>query len=445
MSACTHSGWGRLDFGLQKALRFEHRFQTLPDREDGLSILPFGNGRSYGDSCLNTGGALIECRNLDRFISFDHDTGVVRCEAGVLLSQILELALPAGWIVPAMPGTQFVTIGGAIANDVHGKNHHRAGTFGRHVICFELLRSDGRRLLCSPDENSELFRATIGGLGLTGIITWAEFKLKKVATPYLQQEVIRFRNLSEFFQLSSESDSDYEYTVAWIDCLSTGASLGRGLFMRANHMTVQPAKPPKPPGRSVRIPFSPPVSLINDFSLRLFNFAYYRKQLKKRTSGPVHCLPYFFPLDSILEWNRIYGPRGFYQYQCVLPVANGEAGITKILEKISRAGTGSFLAVLKTFGDIPSPGMMSFPRHGVTLALDFPNKGNKTLALMAELDEVTHEHGGALYPAKDGRMPPRLFETSFPALETFRSHIDPAFSSSFWRRVATVPARESGQ
>ena len=402
-------------------------------------MLPFGNGRSYGDSCLNTGGALIECGSLDRFLSFDVDGGVMRCEAGVQFSRILDLAIPAGWILPTMPGTRFLTVGGAIANDVHGKNHHSAGTFGRHVSCFELLRSDGSRTLCSPERNTELFRATIGGLGLTGVVTWAELRLKRCATPYLSQEVIRFANLSEFFELSGASDGDYEYTVAWVDCLAAGRSLGRGLFTRANHLEQLPAKPPKPPGRAASIPFSPPMSLINALSLRLFNAVYYRKQRADRASGPVHYKPFFFPLDSIREWNRIYGPRGFYQYQCVLPMARGEEGIAEILRRISSSGSGSFLAVLKVFGDTPSPGMMSFPRPGVTLALDFPNKRGKTLALLASLDEVTHEFGGALYPAKDARMPPWMFADSFPALEAFKPHIDPAFSSSFWRRVAGTP------
>lgn len=436
MSRAVTSGWGRLDFGPQRALPLEHRFQALPHAEPDGPLLPFGNGRSYGDSCLNTGGALVDCRALDRFIAFDRQSGVLRCEAGVLLSQILDLVVPAGWILPAMPGTQFITVGGAVANDVHGKNHHTAGTFGRHVRCLELLRSDGERLLCSPDSNPELFRATIGGLGLTGVVTWAEMQLKPVATPYLEQDVVRFRDLREFFLLSTASDGAYEYTVAWIDCLARGRSLGRGLFTRANHLDQTPDRPPKAPGRVARVPLSPPVSLINGLSLRLFNAVYYRKQRADSTTGPVHYKPFFFPLDSILDWNRIYGPRGFYQYQCVLPMARGEEGIAEILDRIARSGTGSFLAVLKVFGDVPSPGMLSFPRPGVTLALDFPNRSRKTLALMTGLDEVTRAYGGALYPAKDARMPPAMFEASFPALDEFRRHMDPGLSSSFWRRVS---------
>ncbi len=435
----NRTGWGRLDFGPQTVLPYDHRFEALPDltgRAGLPSMLPFGNGRSYGDSCLNTGGALVDCRRLDRFVSFNGETGVMRCEAGVLFADILAIAVPRGWMLPAMPGTKFVTVGGAIANDVHGKNHHRAGTFGCHVRRFELLRSNGERLTCSPDANGELFRATIGGLGLTGLITWAEFQLRPVATPFLRQQVIRFRNLGEFFDLSAESDEEYEYTVAWIDCLSRGAALGRGWFMRANHLAEAPADPPRPPGRKPGIPFSPPVSLINGLSLRLFNFVYYRKQREDVSEGPVHYDPFFFPLDSIADWNRMYGPKGFYQYQCVLPTDGGRSGIADILDRIAGSGTGSFLAVLKMFGERQSPGLMSFPRPGVTLALDFPNRGGKTLALLDSLDEIVVAYGGAIYPAKDARMPPRLFASAYPRLDEFSRYMDPSFSSSFWRRVA---------
>jgi FAD/FMN-containing dehydrogenase len=436
LAPTDRTGWGRLNYGPQILLPFRNRHQALPVTEGDIkTLLPFGNGRSYGDSCLNTGGALIECRNLDHFISFDKDNGVLRCEAGVLFKEILDLIVPAGWIIPAMPGTQFVTVGGAIANDVHGKNHHSAGTFGKHLNCFELLRSDGTHLLCSETENNDLFRATIGGLGLTGIITWADFKLKRIETPYLMQDVIRFHSLEEFFKLAQESDSRFEYTVAWIDCLASGSSLGRGLFMRADHMDHEPSQPTKVPARILSVPFAPPFSLVNALSLRLFNSTYFRKQSADKISGPVHYEPFFFPLDSILHWNRIYGPKGFYQYQCVLPVAGEEKGISEILELIARSGAGSFLTVLKKFGDTASPGMLSFPRHGITLALDFPNKGAKTIALLTSLDEITRKFHGALYPAKDARMSPAMFAGSFPALRDFQQHIDPAFSSSFWRRV----------
>ena len=436
MSGGQYQSWGRIDFGPQTGVRYDDRLAPLPKTEADKTVLPYGNGRSYGDSCLNTGGVLIDCRGLDRFIAFDADSGLVRCEAGVLLADILDVAVARGWFLPVSPGTRFVTVGGAIANDVHGKNHHRAGTFGCHLRCFELLRSNGERLLCSPDENRDYFQATIGGLGLTGLVTWVEIQLKPVANAYIDQETIRFGDLSEFFDLSQASDAEFEYTVAWIDCLATGPSLGRGLFMRGNHAPTAASKTPKAPGKSLSVPFAPPLSLVNRLSLRAFNALYIRKQRSDRVASQVHYQPFFYPLDAIGNWNRMYGPRGFYQFQCVLPSADGKTGIAEILTETAAAGWGSFLAVLKVFGDRPSPGLMSFPRPGVTLALDFPNAGAGIRGLLDRLDRITGEHGGAVYPAKDARMSPGLFRQAYPALNEFVKWIDPAFSSSFWRRVA---------
>lgn len=444
MSVADFESWGRIAFGPQTGVRFDERTAPLPRAASGAPGLPFGNGRSYGDSCLNTGGVLIDCRRLDRFIAFDHETGVLRCEAGVLLADILAVAVPLGWFPPVCPGTQFVTVGGAIANDVHGKNHHRAGAFGCHVRCFELLRSDGARLLCSPDENADLFRATIGGLGLTGLITWAEIQLKPVANAFIDQEVIRFEKLADFFALSAASDQDFEYTVAWVDCLAGGDALGRGLFSRGNHAASIAGAAPKPPRHRLSVPVTPPLPLVNRLSLRAFNELYYRRQRGETAAKQVHYQPFFFPLDAIGNWNRLYGPRGFYQYQCVLPPAQGEAGVAEILAAVAAAGAGSFLAVLKQFGDRPSPGTLSFPRPGVTLALDFANTGDRTRRLLDRLDEIVGRCGGAIYPAKDARMSPDMFARAFPALEEFKAFVDPAFSSSFWRRVtgAGGPAGE---
>ena len=445
MSGGLYQSWGRIDFGPQTGVRFDDRLSPLPDTEAGKTLLPYGNGRSYGDSCLNTGGVLIDCRHLDRFISFDTETGVLRCEAGVLLADILDVAVPRGWFPPVSPGTRFVTVGGAIANDVHGKNHHVAGTFGCHVRGFELLRSNGERLRCSPDENREYFQATIGGLGLTGAVTWAELQLKPVANPYIDQEVIRFRDLAEFFRLSEESDGEFEYTVAWIDCLAKGSSLGRGLFVRGNHARAAAGTTAKKPGRSLSVPIAPPLSLVNGLSLRAFNTLYFHKQRGGEVASQMHYQPFFYPLDAVANWNRMYGPKGFYQYQCVLPAADGEAGMTEILQAVTAAGMGSFLAVLKLFGDIASPGLLSFPRPGVTLALDFPNNGDKVRALLDRLDAITGNYGGAVYPAKDARMSPEIFHKAYPGLDEFADYIDPAFSSSFWRRIAGGDKGAAGQ
>ena len=399
------------------------------------SMLPFGNGRSYGDCCLNDRGILVDARGLDRFIAFDAQTGTLRCEAGVLLSEVLALTVPRGWFLPVTPGTQFVTVAGALANDVHGKNHHRAGTFGRHVRCFELLRSNGTRLQCSSAENPDWFRATIGGLGLTGLITWVEIQLKAVPGPEIEQEIIRFGRLEEFFQLSRESDLTFEYTVAWIDCAAKGASLGRGLYIRGNPAEGRRPRRANAGAIRVTVPFDPPFALVNGPSLRLFNALYYRKQLRARSHSTVHYSRFFYPLDAIGAWNRIYGSNGMLQYQCVIPHRHAEEAIPEILREVADAGTGSFLAVLKLFGDLPSPGLLSFPRPGATLALDFPNLGKLTFDLLDRLDAITMAAGGALYPAKDARMSADTFRKSFPDWGELKRFIDPRFSSSFWRRV----------
>jgi FAD/FMN-containing dehydrogenase len=394
------------------------------------TLLAHGNGRSYGDSCLNDGGALLHTRGLDRFIAFDPATGMLRCEAGMLFSDILDFALPRGWFLPVAPGTRYITVGGAIANDVHGKNHHRAGTFGEHVRCFELLRSDGSRVVCSREVNASLFAATVGGLGLTGLITWAEFALKMVPGANMATQTLRFANLPEFFTLSAQSEQDYDYTVAWIDCSGAGRTFGRGLFIRANH---SPASQPVARPRRLRMPFMPPVSLINRASLRAFNAAYFHAS--RQGDALTHYEPYFFPLDAIADWNRIYGPRGFLQYQCVVAPAHAESAVAELLQRIAASGTGSFLAVLKVFSDRPAAGILSFPRAGTTLALDFPNRGAATLALLEQLDDVVVAAGGAVYPAKDARLRGARFRSYFPLWERMLPHIDPKFSSGFWRRV----------
>jgi FAD/FMN-containing dehydrogenase len=397
-------------------------------------MLPFGNGRSYGDSCLNDGGLLLDMRGLDRLISFDRQRGLICCEAGVLLGEILDLAVPAGWFLPVSPGTKFVTVGGAIANDVHGKNHHRAGSFGCHVTRFELLRSDGSRRICSPAENPEWFGATIGGLGLTGVILWAEIRLQPVAGAAMDTETIRFADLAGFFRLTDESDAGFAYTVAWVDCVSRGKSLGRGVFTRANHAAHDP-RPVRPPRRSPGIPVELPAPIVTDTFVRTFNAWYYRRPRRRR--GCVHYDSFLYPLDRIRDWNRMYGRCGFFQYQCVVGPSSGRDAVAELLSRIARAGGGSFLAVLKVFGSIPSPGLLSFPRPGITLALDFPNHGTKTLQLLDGLDQVVRTSGGAVYPAKDARMSAESFRDYFPRWRSFCEYLDPAFSSGFWRRVAS--------
>ncbi|MGI9336521.1 MAG: FAD-binding oxidoreductase [Gammaproteobacteria bacterium] len=418
------------------AVRVTRRGAPLPvprDREQ--TCLPFGNGRSYGDVCLNDGGMLLDARGLDRFISFDREAGLLRCEAGVLLGEILSLVMPHGFVLPTTPGTQFVTVGGAIANDVHGKNHHRAGSFGCHVRALELARSDGTRLRCSTSENPQWFAATIGGLGLTGLIVWAEIALQRVASPAFEVDTVPCPDLSSLIECSRRSEADYEHTVGWLDCLARGARLGRGFVMRANHASTPARAHFERAAKPLGMPFTPPLSLVNGATLKALNSLYFhavRWRSKRRTMAYDE---FCYPLDGIRNWNRMYGPHGFVQYQCAVPHAGAEHTLAEMLEKIARARTGSVLAVLKTLGTRPSPGLLAFARPGVTLALDLPNRGAATLALLDALDRIVLNAGGALYPAKDARMSAQAFKRFYPRWSEMRTYCDARFSSSFWRRV----------
>ena len=421
------SAWGRLGTA-------DHHMQPLADRTrikteitgqgQGLA---FGMGRSYGDVCLNPGGTLWDLRSLDRFIAFDEQMGLLRCESGTLLREIQRFGVTRGWMLPVVPGTQYVTVGGAIANDIHGKNHHRFGCFGDHVTQLTLARTSGEVITCRPGDT--MFAATVGGLGLTGVIVEAELQLRRVPGPWLEVETLPYQDLQEFFTLAGASEADWEHTVSWIDCLHPS---GRGIFMRANPVT---ANQPEPlPRADIRFPFVPPISLVNRLSLRPFNAMYYR--LKKTQARQLQYYEQFFhPLDRIQDWNRLYGPRGFYQYQCVLPHEVGAAGVQALLKTISSAGMGSFLAVLKTFGQRDTVGMLSFARPGVTLALDFPNVGAPTLDVFERLDAIVMEAGGRLYPAKDARMSRALFEAGYPRLNEFLPLRDAGISSAMSRRL----------
>jgi FAD/FMN-containing dehydrogenase len=298
--AIESPSWGRYPSAQQDVLAITSRSGALPDFPG--HALPRGNGRSYGDSCLDDGGTLLDARLLDRFIELDTHRGVLRCEGGVLLSDILHIVVPRGWFLPVTPGTKFITVGGAIANDVHGKNHHVAGTFSNHVRVLELLRSNGERLRCGPFENADWFAATAGGLGLTGLITWAEVQLKRIDGPMMAAETCRFDDLDEFFRLSDESEHEYEYTVAWVDCTARGRSLGRGVFSRANHSAADsPSGWHQYPTRGMRVPFTPPFSLVNPFSVRCFNNLYFHRQPRTTRYSLEHYEPWFYPLDSLRE------------------------------------------------------------------------------------------------------------------------------------------------
>ncbi|TRC90509.1 FAD-binding oxidoreductase [Mesorhizobium sp. WSM4310] len=399
------------------------------------SLLAYGNGRSYGDSCQNQAGTVVDMRTLNHIRAFNAETGVLEADAGVLLSDIIAHAAPYGFFPAVVPGTQFVTLGGAIANDVHGKNHHRRGTFGCHVESFTLLRSDRKTYRCSATDNPRLFRATIGGMGLTGLMLSASIRLMRVPSLDIVEKTTPFRDLGEFFDLAEAADQANEYAVAWIDQLAGGRNSGRGLLFTGNHAEHGPHAASRA-GGNLSVPFQPPFNVLNRPFLTAFNAAY--RWNKSRATAPRQTgyHGFFFPLDGVRDWNRLYGPNGLFQHQSVVPEEAARSVVPELLAAARRAGQGSFLTVLKRFGSIRSPALLSFPRPGYTLTLDFPNKGAATLALLGDLDRITVAAGGAVNPYKDARMGAAIFAASFadwPRLEALR---DPAFMSDFWARTA---------
>ena len=399
------------------------------------TVLPYAYGKSYGDSCLNEGGTLIDTKKLNKFIDLDEENSTITCQAGVTLKDVLNFITPKRYFLSVTPGTKHISVGGAIANDVHGKNHHKVGTFGSQTVRFELLRSNGDRLICSRQENPELFSATIGGLGLTGLITWAEFKIRKVSSPFIMMDSIKFDSIEEFFDINAQSDVDYDYTVSWVDLTASGSRLGRGLYNRGNHLDITKHAEPvlKIKDSIPTFPFDYP--FINPFTVQIFNILYYNKQFNKKQTSIVDYNPFFYPLDAVDKWNRAYGKNGFLQYQFVIPFDNVKPNLTNILKYISSTGLSSFLTVLKTFGDIKSPGMLSFPRTGVTMAVDFSYNGEKTLKILSDMNNMIKDYGGVLYPAKDAQMSAEDFWMFYPQAKEFSKYIDEKFSSSFRRRV----------
>jgi FAD/FMN-containing dehydrogenase len=425
----AYASWGGLKANATRVLR--------PAAHESLAAplepyLAYGAGRSYGDSGLPAGGCLIDMRSMGRILGFDPATGVLKAEAGVTLADILERVLPLGWFLPVTPGTRFVTLGGAIANDVHGKNHHRAGSFGRHVRALSLVRSDGTQRICSPDEERGWFDATIGGMGLTGLIGWAEIQLCRVSSPDVTQESLKLAKLSDFFDRLDETDAKFEYGVAWLDSLASGANTGRGVMMRANH-AASGASQPRP--RPLSLPFTPPVPLVNGLTMRAFNMLYRWRALSGAPQRNVSWASFFYPLDAVAHWPRAYGPGGLRQHQSVIPRAGAESAVARLLETARKAGHASFLTVLKSFGEKPGAGLLSFARPGVTLTLDFAWRGAVTDRLLDRLDAITLSAGGAVNPYKDARMSAETFRASFPNWGDFLPFLDPFAESAFSRRV----------
>lgn len=423
--------WGRLSYRDYTVKILGRDMPAEDEKNASTSAIVRGSGLSYGDCCLNGNGVTYLTQKLDRFIEFDSSRGLLTCEAGVTLGEIQSSFASKGWMLPVTPGTQFVTVGGAIANDVHGKNHHRYGCFGNHVTEIKLARTDGHTFACSPTRESNWFAATVGGLGLTGVIREATIQLRPVLSRWLDIEALPYSSLEEFFAITSISEENWEYTVSWLDC--SKAKRPRGIFFRANHSEIDTDDYA---GRSSwSIPVTPPISPVNRYSLAIFNSLYYAMHRKRSGAYRDHYTQYFYPLDSITHWNRLYGRKGFYQYQLVIPLKDSETVLQSLLREIARSGMGSFLSVLKTFGERESLGMLSFPMAGVTMALDFPNRGKDLERLFKRLDAIVLDAGGRLYPAKDARMPAKVFAAGYSELPQFLQYKDPGLSSDLSRRL----------
>lgn len=398
------TNWGNFPV-VEKEMRSDDSLRKIKEFvKNNNEIIARGNGRCYGDASLSE--HIFSTKKLNKFISFDRLNGVLECEAGVLLSDILEVTVPQGYFLFVTPGTKFITVGGAIASDVHGKNHHAEGCFSDYVLEFSLLNENGDVLNCSRTENADKFWATVGGMGLTGIILSAKIKLKNIESAYIRQESIKAENLDEIFKLFDESES-WTYNVAWIDCLQTGKNIGRSILMRGEHAFRHelPKKFSENPLRlknkwKPTVPFYFPDFVLNSLTVKLFNWAYYGKQRSKEVKNFIDYETFFYPLDVVNDWNKIYGKSGFIQYQMVIPKENGKAGMKKILETIAKSGNGSFLAVLKLFGKSNPEAYNSFPIEGYTLALDF-KVNSKLKKLVAKLDEIVEEFGGRIYLTKD--------------------------------------------
>lgn len=398
------TNWGNFPV-VEKEMRSEDSFKRIKEFVlNHNEIIARGNGRCYGDASL--GETIFSTKKLNKFISFDRLNGVIECESGVLLSDVLEIAVPQGYFLYVTPGTKFISVGGAIASDVHGKNHHAEGCFSEYVIEFKLMTESGDIITCSREQNSDKFWASIGGMGLTGIILTVKFKLKNIESAYIRQESIKAENLDEIFRLFEESES-WTYTVAWIDCLQKGKNLGRSILMRGEHafqhelphnLTKQPLRLKKK--LQPTVPFYFPGFVLNALTVKIFNLLYYKKQAKKEVKSFIDYETFFYPLDAITDWNKIYGKSGFIQYQMVIPKEAGKEGMKQILETIAASGNGSFLAVLKLFGKNNPEAYNSFPFEGYTLALDF-KVNSKLKKLVEKLDDTVQQFGGRIYLTKD--------------------------------------------
>ena len=450
----TLSGWGRYPVQTCELERPE-RYAGL--HSDAASVIARGQGRSYGDAALNENRRVLLTERVNRLLDFDAVQGALRAEAGVTLAEILDVIVPKGWFLPVTPGTKFVSLGGCVAADVHGKNHHHDGSFGDHVLAIEMILADGSRVACSPSDNAELFWVTVGGMGLTGIIGEVTLKLIPVQSGYMMVRHHAAGNLEQLFQLLENPSMDDRYTVAWLDSLASGQQFGRGIAMCGHHAAaeelpegfrmhaVSPLSISKVSLReghvkcSRTIPFDFPAFVLNPLSIGAFNALYYGREGGKHKPFLNGYDTYFYPLDAIGHWNRLYGKRGFVQYQCVIPEQTAFDGIKALLRELSCSRRPSFLAVLKRLG-AQGRGMLSFPMAGYTLALDLPIRDEGLFALLDKLDQIVLQYGGRVYLAKDARLSAESFRAMYPHYGEWlkiKSAIDPEnrFSSSLSRRL----------
>ena len=442
------TGWGRVSPSsaeLAEPATIDSAAQLLRAGADVRGVIARGLGRSYNNAAQIADGVVISTARMNRIVELDATTGLVICEAGVSLEQLMVAGLPAGWFVPVSPGTRQVTIGGAIAADVHGKNHHVAGSFARHVPSLQILLPDGDVRTVTSSSDPALFWATAGGMGLTGLIVRATVQLKRVATSRVRVDTVRTADIDETMAVLAEHDRRYGYTVAWSDSMARGASLGRSVITSgdfADLADLPPADRADPfafrPGARVGVPAGFPPGLINRYTVRLANEAWYRKAPRSRTGELQTIGAFFHPLDGIRNWNRVYGPGGFRQYQYVVPFGQ-EAAVRRSFELVSDAHAPSFVTVLKRFGE-SDPGLLSFPMAGWTLALDFPARTPGLARLLGQLDQLVLEAGGRLYLAKDSRVPAEVLAKMYPRLPEFRklrAEFDPAeiLASDLSRRL----------
>jgi len=442
------SGWGRYPRGRSTVVCPDHTSEVVPPI-DG-PVIARGQGRSYGDAALSSEGIVMLTERLSRFISFDEQNGLLTAQAGTTLAEVIDEFLPRGWFPAVVPGTKVVSLGGCVAADIHGKNHHRDGAFGAQVKEIEIVLADRSRLRCSPESEAQLFWSTVGGMGLTGLITEVALQLIPVTSSYLVVQHHQARDLDQSFAMLAESAWDDHYTVVWLDCLARGRKLGRGVLMRGHHASPQ-ALPPRlhyrpftAPARPHNLSFDFPSWVLNSFTVGAFNDFYYWLQSRRRRPFIADFDSFFFPLDRIKNWNRAYGKRGFVQYQCLLPAATAHRGVKVLLEALAASNQPSFLSVLKRFGPA-GRGLLSFPSEGYTLTLDLPVGDPDLFPFLDQLDEIVLKHSGRVYLAKDARLRAKTFRAMYPRLNEWlavKRAVDPEnrFESDLSRRLEITEA-----